>query len=96
MHGQPEILFADVNIRTQLTNKTIHYTTYINQSATKQEIVNIYKNKQIPKHVYISILSIVHRTCYTELNDISQIISQQIGIKKKIKKLAIAILIKEE
>lgn len=30
MHGQPEILFADVNIRTQLTNKTIHYTTYIN------------------------------------------------------------------
>lgn len=95
MHGQPEILFADVNIRTQLTNKTIHCTTSINESATKKEFVNIYmyKNKQNDTNTcfYISILSIVHRTCYsTESNDISQIISQQIKTtnrhKKKLKR----------
>lgn len=45
MHGQPKILFADVNIRTQLTNKTLHCTTNINESATIKEIVNIYKNQ---------------------------------------------------
>lgn len=60
MHGQPKILFADVNIRTQLTNKTLHCTTNINESATIKEIVNIYKNKQrdtnacIYMHVYTS------------------------------------------
>lgn len=58
MHGQPKILFADVNIRTQLTNKTLHCTTNINESATIKEIVNIYKNQSI----CMSTLRIVHRT----------------------------------
>lgn len=55
MHGQPKILFADVNIRTQLTNKTIHCTTNINESATIKEIVIIYKNQ------YMYIIYTLHR-----------------------------------
>lgn len=56
MHGQPKILFADVNIRTQLTNKTLHCTTNINESATIKEIVIIYVS------ICMSTLRIVHRT----------------------------------
>lgn len=63
MHGQPKILFADVNIRTQLTNKTLHCTTNINESATIKEIVNIYKNQYMYiVSICMSTLRIVHRT----------------------------------
>lgn len=62
MHGQPKILFADVNIRTQLTNKTLHCTTNINESATIKEIVNIYKNQYMYLYACRSTLRIVHRT----------------------------------
>lgn len=75
---KPKILFADVNIRTQLTNKTLHCTTNINESATIKEIVNIYKNQYMYLYVCLHFELFIAHVHYTDSNDISQIISQQI------------------
>lgn len=75
---KPKILFADVNIRTQLTNKTLHCTTNINESATIKEIVNIYKNQYMYLYACLHFELFIAHVHYTDSNDISQIISQQI------------------
>lgn len=73
-----KILFADVNIRTKLTNKTLHCTTNINESATIKEIVIIYKNQYMYLYACLHFELFIAHVHYTDSNDISQIISQQI------------------